>query len=241
MKLIDATWEIRNLGVDTQEITVETGDSVEQLRDTLRSINSTYQVLKVPAGMIDMMWEAEDNGFHYMETLIHVVHDLKNIEMPEMLQRLDKSISYEIMNDGDVAILYNKIRDGMFYTDRICLDKHFTSEQATNRYIGWISDEISRGIDMYKYIYKGESVGFFSFKQIDEGVYYPFLAGIYPEFQKNVFGAVFNYKPLIEAKRRNAKLVSTYISTNNSNTVRMHVECGFKFKEASYVYVKYND
>lgn len=239
MKIVDAFWEKRNLGVDTTEITIEISDTVSQVQTALETLCTEYQVVKIPAGMIDLMWLAEKNGFHYIETSIHVIHNLKNLTFSPLVERLNKKIQYEPMKESEKDELYKKIKKGMFYTDRIYLDPFFSDVQAANRYIGWIEDEQKKGSELFQYLYKDQKIGFFTFKQIENNVYYPFLAGIYPEYQKNVFGAVYIYKPLIEAKKRNGKMISTYISTNNSNAVRMHIESGFQFREVTYVYVKH--
>ena len=70
-------------------------------------------------------------------------------------------------------------------------------------------------------------------------MYYSFLVGIYKDFQHLPFGMVYVYKPIIEAKKRNGKMISTYISTNNPNAMRMHVDAGFTIKEVTYVYIKH--
>lgn len=239
MKIIDATWEKRNLGVYTQEVTIEESDSIDEIKKELDSLDSEYRVVKIPTGKLDAMWQLEDMGYKFIETSVHVVHDLKHLELDGLLKRIDDGITYELMDDEDINHMFEEIEQGLFYTDRIALDPMFTVEQAANRYVGWLKDEISRGTEMYKYIYKNQIVGFFAFKRVGEGIYFPFLAGIYKDFQKSPLGMVYLYKPLIEAKKRNAKCVSTYISTNNSNAVRMHVQFGFTFKEMKNVYVKH--
>lgn len=70
------------------------------------------------------------------------------------------------MDTNDLDVLLNEIRDGMFRTDRVCLDPHFSPVQAANRYEGWISDELDRGSQTYKLTYKDSSIGFFTFKDL---------------------------------------------------------------------------
>lgn len=239
MKLTDAFWEKRNLGVSTEELSVAADDTKEDVRDCVRNMNSEYQVVKVPAGMVDVMWMLEEEGFRYMETAINVTHNLKNLELSGILERIDKGITYEPMTEEDKQRMFMEIEQGMFDTDRISLDPYFSKELANRRYVGWISDEIEKGSELFKYMFKGQPVGFFIFKKISDEVYYPFLAGIYKEYQSSPVGMVYLYKPLLEAKKRGAKLISTYISTNNANAVRLHVRFGFEFKDTTYVYVKH--
>lgn len=240
MKIIDAFWEKRNLGVSTTEFEIYDGDLLDDIKDDIINCSSEYIVVKLPAGNIDTMFWLESQGYNFMECSIHVTHDLQNMELSPIQKRIDASVTYEKMESEDLDKLFQEIKNGLFATDRVSLDKAFSKEQAANRYIGWINDEISRGCEMFKLLYKENVIGFFAFKEVEKDVYYPFLAGMYSEFQKTGLGSVFNYKPMVEAKKRNGKKISTYISTNNSNTVRMHVKNGFEFGEIKYIYLKHN-
>lgn len=239
MNIINAVWEKRNLGVTTQEVIIEKTDDINEICAALDDLSAEYRVVKVCAGNISVMWELEKKGYNYIETTINVTNDLKNLELDGFLKRIDDGISYEVMTCGDIEEMNREIEKGLFNTDRIALDPFFSDEQAAHRYICWIQDEMSRGAELYKYVYKGDNVGFFTFKHIGNDVYYPFLAGIYKKYQKSPLGMVYLYKPLVEAKKRNGKGVSTYISTNNANALRMHVQFGFTFKEMINVYVKH--
>ena len=239
MRILDAIWERRNLGVDTQEITIEEQDTVESVIKTINNGTAEYQVIKVPCGKIQIMWAIEDSGFRYVETSVRVVYDLNKIQIPLKYERINDAVDYAPMSEEDIEQMYEQIQKGMFFTDRIALDPYFSSAHAANRYCGWIQDEIKAGTKLYKYTYKGKNIGFFSLKQINEEVYYPFLAGIYPEYKNTPLGSVYLFKPLLEAKRLGGKYVSTYISMNNSQAVRMHVDYGFLFKEFQNVYVKH--
>lgn len=240
MKIIDAVWEKRNLGVNTLEIVIERDDTIDEIKKKLDTIHEEYMVIKVPAERTDVMLLLPQFGFSFIECTIKVTHNLKNLNLTGIQKRLVDAVSYELMNEDDIEQLFDEIKKGLFYTDRIYLDPYFTKEQAANRYIGWIKDEISRGTDLYKYIYKDKTFGFFTFKDLGNDEYYPFLAGVYSDHINTGLGFAFNYKPLMEAIRRNGKLISTYISTNNLNTIRMHNVMGFSFDEVSYVYIKHS-
>ena len=240
MKVIDAVWEKRNLGVITQEVTVTQDDSLIDLKKAIENLDSQYNVVKLPAGKVDMMFYLQEQGFKFIEGFIHVTHDLKTVEMNPIQKRIDDAVTYELMSENDINYLFKEIRDGLFYTDRIYLDSYFSNEQAANRYVNWIKDELERGTELYKLIFKNETFGFFTFKEIDKNIYYPFLAGVYKEFQSTSLGSVFCYKPIVEAIKRKGKMISTYVSTNNLNTLRVHSSLGFSFNEISYVFVRHN-
>lgn len=239
MKVIDAFWEKRNLEVDTIEVSIEVNDSKEEVREALSQIKAEYIVIKVPSTRADLMFLLNSMGYTFIEGSIHLTHNLKRMELLGIQKRLVDQVSYEEMNGEDIQQLYSEIRKGIFTTDRIYLDQHFTKEQAYNRYINWINDEIVKGTEVYKLQYKGEAFGFFTFKDIGNDVFYPFLAGVYMDYRNTGLGIAFNYKPLCEAVNRKGKLISTYISTNNINAIRMHSIMGYQFDEVSYVCIKH--
>ena len=47
-----------------------------------------------------------------------------------------------------------ELRSGLFDTDRVYLDPYFTKEQASNRYVNWIKDEMSRTTELFIIKYK---------------------------------------------------------------------------------------
>ena len=99
-------------------------------------------------------------------------------------------ISCHEMVPGDLDFLYGAIRDGLFGTDRVSLDPHFTAEQSSNRYVYWIRDELDRGAKACKLVYRDSVVGFFTLKQRGPEEWFAFLGGLYPDFLTSRFGFV---------------------------------------------------
>jgi L-amino acid N-acyltransferase YncA len=239
MKIVDAFWEQRNLGVTSTEVTVEENDCVAEMVTLLRTLDRQYQVVKVPAGRYDLMETVAQAGFSFIEASLNVVHNLKVAEPAGIMKRINDSITYEEMNAGDVEKLYAEIRKGVFITDRIYLDPAFSSELAAQRYIYWVQDEVERGGQLYKLVYKREAVGFFIFKETTGGGCYPFLSGLYAAAATPGLGNVLLHKIIEEAVRRGLKFISSYISTNNLPVVKVHISEGFTIINIYYVYVRH--
>ena len=138
MKVIDAIWEKRNLGVDCREIKIEKDDTIEEIKRELPQNESQYTVVKVPSGKFDVMFLLQEMGYTYVESSINLTHDLKDIKLNPIQQRIMDSLSYSMMGKEDIEELFCEIKKGVFSTDRIYIDPHFNHEQATNRYINWI-------------------------------------------------------------------------------------------------------
>ncbi|MCH4154354.1 MAG: hypothetical protein LKF32_06905 [Mageeibacillus sp.] len=58
MRIVDAVWEKRNLGVDTVEIALDEDDDVNVFEE-INTLKQPYQVLKIPNGRIDISSAAQ--------------------------------------------------------------------------------------------------------------------------------------------------------------------------------------
>ncbi len=181
-------------------------------------------------------------GCAFVEASIHITRKVAELELTGVQKRLADSVSYAQMEQDDVQALWDEIRKGMYDTDRISLDPHFSKLQAANRYVGWIQDEVARGADLYKLIYRNQPIGYFAMKDLGNGVYYPFLAGMYQSHRNSGLGFNIAYKPLCEIAARGGTSVSTHISTSNDKAVRLHVSLRLPFRrDHCNVYVKHDD
>lgn len=241
MKQIDAFWEKRNLGVSTIEIVVEENDSTasfETIADTLHQ--TPYLVVKVPVARYDIYQYLCSKGFAYIESSINVQLQVKNAFLNHLQMRLNKSISHEIMNDTDVSQLFDEIAKGLFVSDRIAMDPYFSAKQAATRYINWIGDEIERGTQVYKIVYKEDAIGFFTFKHTKDQVYYPFLGAMYAKYSQSGLGFEVIRKPIEEALLRGGEHISTFVSSNNPAVIRAHTQQGYSIHEIQNVFIKHN-
>jgi hypothetical protein len=241
LKIVDAVWEKRNLGVDCIEAAIEATDTAAEVANALARLTTQYLVVKVPAGRVDVMLRLSELGCAFIEASIHVTRKVSRLELSGVQKKLADSVSYAPMQDGDLPVLWDELRKGMHDTDRIYLDPYFTKEQSANRYIGWIQDETARGAQVYKLIYRDQSIGYFTMKSLGGGVYYPFLAGMYRSHRDSGLGFNISYKPLCEVAARGGSAVSTHISASNANVVRLHAGLGFRFDEFTYVYIRHYD
>ena len=239
MEIIDAFWEQRNLGISCSEITADTGDTVKGMLEALALLTSQYQVIKLPVSRYDLMRVVEQHGFSFIEGSMNVVHNLKNIDRSGIQKRLNDSVCYEEMDEFDISRLYAELQKGVFITDRIYLDTFFSKEQAAQRYVYWLEDEVSRGAQLYKVSFKNQSMGFFVFKETNNGGCYPFLAGLYESAKIPGIGNVLLYKIIEEASLRSLKFISSRISTNNLPVVKVHISEGFAITNINYVYIKH--
>ena len=233
MKITDATWEQRNLGVTCYEITFERDDKLSDVAgDWDKFLERQYLVLKVPNYRPDIAAFVQAQGAKYIETAITFKCDLRTWQLPASLKDICGLSSYAPMNDDDVQVMLTEIRKGIFKTDRIYLDPYFTHEQAARRYVNWATDMLNRGHVAYKVMYRGEAVGFFN----------DALAGVYSKFTGTGMGLFVQYSTLDAAARYTKQTkVEAVVSSNNPEVVNIRIKLGCLIGKMNSVFVKHND
>ncbi len=241
MKIIDAFWEQKNLGLTTTEILFEASDNTLDSKSFSEVCSSAdYVVAKVPTGRFDLSSQLSEYGFVFIESSINFRLDVKNAFLTPLQRRLNEAVSYQEMDLEDIAELNRELEKGLFKTDRIVLDPFFSNSLAANRYKNWIADECKREATLYKILYKQNAIGFFTFKQMPNGTFYPFLAGLYENYSKSGLGFETLRKPIEEVINRGGGIISTYASSNNLPVIRAHEQQGFQIFEITNVFVKHN-
>ena len=145
------------------------------------------------------------------------------------------------MNEVDLLELFNEVKNNMFETDRISMDAYFTADQVSNRYIGWINDEIASGSKIYKIIYKCNSIGFFILKNRGKGIFSAVLGGIYKKYKSYGFGFCMNYFEISECiKQKGIKIFNSF-STNNKGATSVHFLMNYSIYSIYNIFVKHID
>ncbi|MBQ8172187.1 MAG: hypothetical protein IJZ95_09380 [Oscillospiraceae bacterium] len=238
MLIVDAVWEKRNLGVEACEITIESGDTADYVSSVLSDIRKEYCVIKVPAERTDLLFDIQRCGYTYVEDSVKFVSYLSEVRRSPIEQRLYDAVDIALMDQSDMALLKQKIADGLFDKDRVYIDPFFDHASAAKRYINWIDDEFRKGAEFIKYIYKNNTIGFFAIRESEEKKYTSFLGGIYPEYRKGGIGTVVKVPEAVKA--RGGISVSTHVSTNNPAQIRNLIRNGYVIEDIAHTFVKHN-
>lgn len=146
MKIIDAVWEERNLGVSTYEIKIEFQDMLEDVSKKYSELTEKqYMVVRIPSSCHWAVPFFQSKGYSFIEAAVTLRHDLKNIPVSLGLKKLFDRCSYDEMDDNDIEVMYNEIDKGIFKTDRIYLDSAFRKGVSAQRYKHWLADMILQG------------------------------------------------------------------------------------------------
>lgn len=242
MEVIDAFWDTRNLGVRCAELTFSLDDappSPDELREAVSGY--AYLAAKVPSGNGAVLAALQREGFSFAECSIGFRHDLKVIgDGGRTLPR--EGMSHRAASEeADRAYILKRVGEGLFCTDRIYLDPAFSHELAAKRYVGWLSDELERGSLLYDVLLDGQKTGFFSYKEVEPGVSYPFLIGLYPEWRGRGLAADLVAQSLILSKKRGCRLSTTVVSSNNIAIVKAQEAAGSRIHRLQYVLTKHRE
>ena len=243
MKIINASWEERNLGDTCCEVTIEKDDSLLYVQEELSRLSSVqYLVIKVDAPNVEAHFLLAKLGYVFIEANINMFLDVRNYRLSALEQRFNSQIHYRRLSAQEELDRFEAELDkGLFNTDRIYLDPNFTKVRAAHRYKCWIKDEMERGAELFEIAYKEHAIGFFTQKQLDEKTYYPFLAGLYLGNEEKVgLGFSVLAKPIEDVMKRGGRYISTYVSSNNLPIVKLHTQLGFLPNKIYNVFVKHN-
>ncbi|CUH74798.1 TDP-fucosamine acetyltransferase [Tritonibacter multivorans] len=239
MKIIEAVWEKRNLGLDVLEVELGSDDCPTDVVTALENLPAAdYVSVKVPAGNVALTNAIEDIGFRFREMLSTV--EVVNLpDLDRIMSRYAQHMSTGPAADHEIEEIFDHIRDGMFTTDRFSLDPAFSAVQSSSRYCGWISDEVARGAELQSIAFKGKFVGFFLVRDAGGGRFHSLLAGIFPAFQHMGLGYFINHMAYVHCFEKGAKTVSTTFSSNNLGASNIHNIISTRLTSQCYVFSKH--
>ena len=245
MKIIDAFWEERNLGVTCYELELVLADRTDEVAAALDNLGERqYMVAKIPASRFDLLQLFQGRGYSFIETAIKLEYDYKKLNyqppaVPDALKRIQEKCSWGPMNQDELSQLSCEIKNNMFTTDRIYVDPAFTHEQAARRYDLWVKDLIARGAVPYKAVVGDEIIGFFIGEQISEGLSRGTLGGLYEEYKASGMGYWYLYATFMCSREHGVKKCVTQVSACNPAILKLHTTFGAAIKGCEYVLVKH--
>ena len=245
MKVVNATWELRNLGKRTIELTLEKADFLRNPKEIYADneaaedeYQSEYTVVKVKTGKPQIGWELQKNGFWHIETQINLKASREDITYAFIKYgELFQDISFQkVETMMDVSYIQDEIRKGIFTTDRIALDPYFGIEISNRRYANWVEDEIKKNSSLFYVISMGEKIGFVVNKTDGLGL----LGGLFTGFQKNGMGGELEIAGLRLTLSMKVENIYTSVSSNNLKILQLHELFGYHVKSLIDVYVKHD-
>ena len=236
MRLVDAVWDTRNLGLTTEELIIEPSDQTEDVRAQLDLMTGQYQVIRVTEPSANISRLLAEKKFIFSEHLSFWECTLGNLPPNSFSGRLPIVETYPAKND-DVNLVFHQINSGLFSTDRISKDPDFGAEVAGKRYVNWLQDEIQRGANIYIVKFRQKPSGFFCLR-VTDGNPFVALSGIFPETQIPGIGLSLQYEIQKKAFDEGCSKLTTVVSTNNVSAVRAHIASGFLWKGSETIFTR---
>lgn len=244
MKLIEATWEKRNLNVNTLEIEFEEDDSFESeelklISEKINELDAKYIVAKIPTGRTEIVRNLQKQGFEYIENQIMMTYKSKDITQSiEKFEKISKGTCEYIDSKEQIQNIIDEVRKGIFDTDRISKDIYFNQEIANNRYANWIMDEYTRKSNFYLVKKFNKVIGFFIEHRngtISQGV----LGGLFKEFKFSGLGYYWFSSILSQLAKDGVKQIKCPVSSNNIDIIKLHEYLGAKITSIEVVLIKH--
>lgn len=241
MKIKETPWESRNLGIESSvEFYFEANDFDEELNSDVLHNRCSYQVAHVPVGNIGVVNKLLQHGFSFAETKIELTAALKNLELPSVFKRFIEGLDYHVASEEEIEKINAAMIGGVFSTDKVALDPFFNASVAGQRYVYWTEDIVKVGAGfIYTVSRSDEPIGFFVLKKSSERLGDSFLAGLFDKAKNAGLGFSVLYYPMVEAKRMGLKKMITGVSSNNPDSVKMHLALGYQIKSMDYTLVKH--
>ena len=243
MKVVNAVWEKRNLGVDVVEVICSEQDTEDQLLSILASIDLPYSVVKVPSGCVKLLWAAQRAGYYFIETSFNYECNIQRIKTPELYNRFLNHVSVAVATDDLISRALDEIKSGsIFSTDRVAIDPYFSKEIAGVRYYNWCKDALSKGAIMEVAFYNDEPIAFNISEEMvgRKGVVHGLLGGVFESALDKGLGFLLVDCEVDCCRSLGGKICAGATTSNNLSALRLHMRYGFEIVESNYVLVKHN-
>lgn len=243
MKTTHAVWEQKNLGVDAWELALEPSDTPEMVAEEEKRIlaeGAQYIVVKTPVNCQKLLFGLPKLGYQFVEMVFHVMIRRSEYHMPEIIARFDRGLTVaERTQPEERERVYERIRAGVFVSDRVSIDPAFGVEKGGNRYANWLASMLERGGFLYEVMKSEKPLGFFVILRKDEDTVDPVLMGLYDEANDRGMGALLHKKTMDTCFTHDCKRLTSTIVSNNAKVLHVYVNAGATITDTLYTYVKH--
>lgn len=240
MRIINAEWEKRNLGVDCTEFEIAQGEDIDEARNIIQSYQTEYQIAKVPVGNVGMQLMLQELDFRFYETNLQLERRISGAEsLPRIYSRFENDITFRDATDGEIEDIFREVADGhMFTTDKVALDPHFSPELSGRRYSLWARDILETGAKTVVGLYKGE-VASFTIYEIKDRYYQAFIGGMLGRYRDMGLGFIPLYVTAKHISQEGGGLLRTGVSSNNPAILRLQLSFGAYIKNMTNIFIKH--
>lgn len=240
MRIINAVWEKRNLGVECVEFEISATDDMKKVAKVISAEEAEYQVAKVPTGNVRAQLAIQDCGFKFYETNFQLERKISDSnELPKMYVRFKKYLDFRVATDQEIEDILSEVASGtMFVTDKVAQDPLFSQELSGRRYSLWARDIIAKGARTVLGLYKNNIASFTIYEEKD-AYYHAFIGGMVNEYKDKGLGFIPLYVTGEQIRQNGGGVLKTGVSSNNPAILRLHLQFGCKIRDMTNIYIKH--
>lgn len=222
MKVINAFWEQRNLGLKVCEIIFDVKDNPDIASIAELEREYEYLVAKIPATAVELVHVLENNGFRYLENQIVLQFSSDQYKkLDDSWKSRFKDITCnKVTEEGTLIYISNQIRKGLYVNGRISSDPLIPEGVSDLRIINWLNDLfIKKNASIYILSEQNIPVGYFVLEKIKNVHLNIVQAGIFRDYQNRGFSFLLLYHILRKACEDGFKGIFASISSGNRKTI----------------------
>jgi hypothetical protein len=241
IKITNAFWEKRNLGISVYEVIVNEKAGDKELRD-ISQINGELIYVKVHCENTTLIEKLSHDNFVHIENQFSIQKRLQKVIVPEIYLKSLRFIEPHIVSSiAEAQLIFDELDKDLFTLDRIALDIDFGVKVANLRYKNWISDMINSGnYECTILKTKSESIPVAFFINKYEGsIGHCVLGAVFNNFKNRGISHSFIYFAIQNSIKQNCKVLQTKVSGNNVSVFNIYSSVfGFEISENHVVMVK---
>ncbi len=202
----------------------------------MASLESSYQVFRLPPGRLAIFADLEQSGFRFAECALTVGAALSPGSVNEHESTRDSQIQ---AIEANIERVRSFINAGLFTTDRVSLDSHFSKDQAANRYVNWLMDIHGSGGQVFEVTMDEKVAGFFTLEVKENQRSHGALNGLYPDSQGHGLGRQLHQAILREVGEMGLPHYTSQVSANNLPGLRAVLSAGMSIEDMDYIFVRH--
>lgn len=211
-----------------------------EIYNELKSLEYDYIVIKSPSKLHKSFLEFTSRHFFQVETQFKLDLNLIDYNNPgEISKKLLNGIEYRrIISDSELeSIVQLIIQNDPFNSDRISIDPQFSIKIANIRYVNWLRNLYRNMGEIYEVTLDNTPLGAFVISPISKNEVSLVLTFLYDIKSFGGIGILLILMSRKVALVSGYKSMTTKISSNNSSSLKIHLDIGFKISEVNNVYV----
>jgi hypothetical protein len=222
VKVIDAYWEKRNLGLRVCEILFDQDEIIDNNKLSDLEESYDYLVAKIPGDSVSLVHDLENKGFRYLENQ-QVIYFLTSelLKIDKAWEARFKEVTCEKVTHLKVlAEICNQIMKGLYLTGRISADPDIKKGISDLRIVNWLKDIYEKeNVSVYCLIKQNKIVGYYALERINIFHMNIVQAGIFLGYQDKGYSFLLLYYILKSSLGEGCRGIFAAISAGNTKTL----------------------